>query len=193
MSTALELYKQAYDLDYNKGDVHYAETLYKEIISRFPHSDEKEYSQVHLDRIARLKGNPGDPAFSPVKHPRGATGLAIACFALLLPLMLAVGFGFYFGYRHYQRMESLESVLCGMLCEKNNDTAGAVEQYTRAQQSYSAGGMAFRCLAELYLRGGKITQAALVGRQWELLAPDDINLADFKRRLVEAGRKEPKP
>ena len=51
MSSAIELYKEAYDLDFNKGDSLYAETLYKELIERYPHSDEKEYAQVHLERI----------------------------------------------------------------------------------------------------------------------------------------------
>jgi tetratricopeptide (TPR) repeat protein len=193
MSSALELYKEAYDLDFNKGESLFAERLYKDIIERYPNSDEKEYAQVHLERIAKLKGNPNDPAYAPLKSGRSGGGLAMACFVLLLLLLMTMGFGFYYGYRQYLRMDSLELVLDGLLCEKNGNTSGATENYNLAQHTYPQNGVAYRCLAELYLRAGKLTQADLVGKQWELLLPDDVNIADFKKRLADVAKQGAKP
>jgi tetratricopeptide (TPR) repeat protein len=193
MSSAIELYKEAYDLDYNKGDSLYAEVLYKEIIERFPHSDEKEYAQAHLERIAKLKGNPDDPTFKPLQSGGSGGGLAIVCFVLILLILSALGFGGYYGYRLYRRLESNELVIHGLISEKTNNLDEAINRYEQAQQIYPANGLAYRCLAELYLKIGKPQQAELLTRQWELLHPYDIALKDFKQRLADSTQQEPKP
>ena len=190
MSSAIELYKEAYDLDYNKGDSLYAETLYKEIIERFPYSDEKEYAQVHLERIAKLKGNPSDPTFKPLRAGSSVNGLAIFCFVLILLIFVALGFGSFFGYRMHLRNNSNEMVIHGLLSEKNGDSADAEKKYEEAQQIYPQNSTAYRCLAELYLNRGKSHQAQLVGKQWELLLPFDVTLQNFKARMANSTNEE---
>ncbi|MBN1307107.1 MAG: hypothetical protein JXA18_04265 [Chitinispirillaceae bacterium] len=193
MSSAIELYKEAYDLDYNKGDSLYAEVLYKEIIARFPHSDEKEYAQVHLERIAKLKGNPDDPTFKPLRSGGSGVGLSVVCFVLLLMILTALGFGGYYGYRRYIRQESNELIIHGLISEKNGNLSEAIQRYEQAQKVCPRNGVAYRCLAEVYLHFGKVHQADLLTRQWELLHPYDIALKDFKQRLADSTRREHTP
>ncbi|MBN1759850.1 MAG: tetratricopeptide repeat protein [Chitinispirillaceae bacterium] len=185
MSSAIELYKEAYDLDYNKGDSLYAEVLYKEIIERFPHSDEKEYAQVHLERIAKLKGNPDDPTFKPLRSGGGSgAGLAVVCFVLILFILTALGFGGSFIYRQYKRIQSNELIIHGLISEKNGNSDDAEKQYERARQLFPRNGVAYHCLADLYLRTGKTESAELVTQQWELMQPYDNAINEFKTRLV---------
>ncbi|MBN1579027.1 MAG: tetratricopeptide repeat protein [Chitinispirillaceae bacterium] len=193
MSSAIELYKEAYDLDYNKGDSLYAEVLYKEIIERFPHSDEKEYAQVHLERIAKLKGNPNDPSFKPLRSGGSGGGLAVVCFVLILMILTGLGFAGYYGYPQYLRLASYELIIHGLISQKNNDLADAERMFEQAQRIYPRNSVAFRCLTELYLQTGKPEKAELVRNQWKLLMPNDIALHTFTSRLADSIRQEKKP
>ena len=193
MSSAIELYKEAYDLDFNKGDSLYAEVLYKELIERYPHSDEREYAEIHLERIAKLKGNPSDPTFKPLRSGGGGGGLAIVCFVLILFLFVAVGFGFYYGYRQYRRISSYEQIIHGLQSEKHGDFTDAQNNFEWAQKISPNNGVAYRCLAELYLQEGKLQQAELVSKQWELLLPSDLALPTFKQRLQDSTSQVQQP
>ena len=193
MSSAIELYKEAYDLDYNKGESLYAETLYKEIVERFPHSDEKEYSLVHLERIAKLKGNPNDPTFAPLQSRGGGGGLAVVCFVFTLLLTVGLGFGLYYGYLQKQRIDSYEMVIHGLHSEINGHAEEATAIYEQAQKRYPNSIAAYRCLAELYLSKGKFEQAELVGKQWALLRPYDRFLGTFKKRLADSTSRKAVP
>jgi tetratricopeptide (TPR) repeat protein len=186
MSSAIELYKEAWDLDFNKGDSLYAETLYRELIERFPHSDEKEYALVHLERIAKRKGNPNDPTFKPLHSGSGGGGLAVVCFFLILLLIVGLGYGYYYGYQQHLRMESNELVIQGLLSERYGEFADAAQKYEQARQVSSLNGSAYRCLALLYLNMGKLPQAENIGKQWQLLIPHDANLRDFSNRLADS-------
>ena len=187
MSSAIELYKEAYDLDFNKGESLYAETLYKELIERFPHSDEKEYAQVHLERIAKLKGNPDDPAFKPLRTGGSSNSLVFVCFALILLILTALGFGASYGLRLQKQLRSNELVIHGLLSERNGNRQAAEDRYEEARRIFPKNGAAYHCLADLYLRSGKPEASELVSRQWELLQPYDIALMDFRRRLADTA------
>jgi tetratricopeptide (TPR) repeat protein len=193
MSSAIELYKEAYDLDFNKGESLFAEALYKEIIERFPHSDEKEYALVHLERIAKLKGNPGDPTFKPLQSRGGGGGLAIVCFILTLLLLVGFGFGLYYSYLQKQRIDSLELVINGLHNETIGNTEEAIAMYEQSQKRYPHSVTAYRCLAELYLSNGKFEQAELVSKQWGLLRPFDHSLGSFKNRLADSTSRKATP
>ena len=184
MSSAIELYKEAYDLDFNKGDSLYAETLYKELIERYPHSDEKEYAQVHLERIAKLKGNPNDPTYSPLRSGGGG-GLVIVCFVLILFILTALGFGGYYGFRQYKELQSTRLVIHGLISEQNGKFTQAENRYEEARRLYPKNGIAYHCLASLYRRSGKPEAAQLVAKQWELLLPFDIVLREFNQHLSD--------
>lgn len=51
-STALELYREAYHLHYEKGDLEQACQRYRKIVQTFPHSREASYSILQLEKIA---------------------------------------------------------------------------------------------------------------------------------------------
>lgn len=193
MSSAIELYKEAYDLDFNKGDSLYAEVLYKEIIERFPHSDEKEYAQVHLERIAKLKGNPSDPTFKPLRNGAGGNGLAVVCFVLILFLSVGLGFGFYYGYRMHLRMNSNECIIHGLLSQKNGDAVTAEKNFEQAQTLFPRNSLAYRCLTELYLRSGKRDQAEIVRKKWNLYLPFDTHLSAIRNLPADSSQQEELP
>lgn len=194
MSSAIELYQKAYDLDYNRGDLEYAEELYKEIINRYPHSEEKEYAQVNLERIANLKSNPNDPFYKPF-HSGGLTGLTVFCFILVLFLSVGVGFLGYFLYKGKQRQDSYELLLHGMIFEQNGNPDNARSRYEHAQKLYPANSLAYRCLGELYLKNGNIDLAEIESKKWKLANPYDINISDFisdieKHRIKRNNKNE---
>ena len=194
MSSAIEIYKEAYDLDFNKGDIYFAEALYKELIERYPHSEEREYAEIHLERIAKLKGNPDDPAIRPQQRTgNGGGGLAVVSFVLILLLAVSVGFAFYFSYRHYLHLASYEEIIHGLLSEKIGDSIGAEQSYERAQRMCPRNGIAYRCMAELYIGNGKTRKAELVARQWELIKPAAPALFLLKQRLKGFTRVEKQP
>ncbi len=183
MATAIKLYQRAYDLDYRKGDWEYAEELYNEIIKRFPYSEEKEYAQVHLDRIAKLKANPLDQALQPVRA-KGASGALISfCFLLILLLMVATGFSGYFLWQQKLRQDYNELLLQGIMSEKTGNIKDAAQRYKYAQKILPENNLAHRFLAELYLNQKKFELAEIEYKQWELATPYDNNLKGFKIRL----------
>ncbi len=56
MKTPLEMYSQAYELDFIKGKPLQARELYLKIIREFPDSEEREYADIHLERIEKISG-----------------------------------------------------------------------------------------------------------------------------------------
>jgi len=183
MSSAIELYKQAYDLDFKNGDRPMAEQLYKEIVERFPYSDEKEYALIHLDRIEKLKDNPRDPALQPAKTSQGLWGFAVLCFVLCLLLLVGCGLLGYFLRQQQKRIASNEYIIQGLIGEKAGALNAARLSYTQAQEIYPENVVACQCLAELYLANGKKELAEIEFKQWQLMSPDDANLKDFSARM----------
>lgn len=184
MASAIELYQRAYDLDYRKGDWQYAEELYKEIIERYPYSDEKEYAQVHLDRIAKLKSDPHNQELQPVRGSGMATGFSVFCFFLSLLLIVGTCFLGYFLFQQQKWLTAQDLVLQGLISEKTGDSEGARLKYTLAQETYPTNALAYQSLAELYLKHGKMQQAEIEYKKWELINPDDIGLKNFKQRFL---------
>ncbi len=183
MASAIEIYQRAYDLDYRHGDWESAEELYRDIIEEFPYSDEKEYAQVHLNRIAKLKGNPKDPEIQPVRGSGGAMGLA--AFSLFLTLLVLVGTG-YVGYFHFQQRkqyDSQELIIQGILSEKTGNIDNAILKYKLAQELYPESILACQSLAELYLKQGDKKLAYIEVKKWKLINPSDSNLNTFIQRV----------
>ena len=185
MSSAIELYQRAYDLDYRKGDWQYAEELYKEIVERFPYSDEKEYAQVHLDRIAKLKSDPHNQELQPVRGSGMASGFAVFCFVLCLLLIVGACYLGYFMFQQQKLVTSQDLVLQGLISEKSGNSEGARLKYTLAQETYPDNALAYQGLAELYLKHGKMQLAEIEFKKWELISPNDINLKNFKQRFLK--------
>lgn len=183
MATAIELYQRAYNLDYRKGDWEYAEQLYNEIVQKFPYSEERDYAQVHLERIGKLKANPNNQALLPVRTKGASTGLVVGLFVLILILFVGTGFAFYFLYMENIRQNSNELILEGFLSEKVGDLDNAQPKYEEALKIDPNNAMAYRALAELYLEKGEIELAEIESREWKLHSPYDIGLQDFRARL----------
>jgi tetratricopeptide (TPR) repeat protein len=195
MSSAIELYREAYNLDYRKGDWEAAEELYRKIVKKYPHSEEKEYALVHLDRIEKLKSNPEDQELQPVRSQKPQTSvLSIFNFIFFLILLMAGGFLGYLMWQQYQMHSYNELLMEGFLSEKAGNFKDAAAKYKQAQQFFPQKGLAYRSLAELYLKQGKHEIAEKAGHLWQLAVPYDDNLDEFKKRLKKAqtsgGRKE---
>lgn len=184
MASSIVLYQRAYDADYRKGDWQYAEELYKEIIERFPYSDEKEYAQVHLDRLAKLKSDPHNQELQPVRGSGAASGFAVFCFFLCLLLITGACFLGYFMLQQQKWLNSQEFVIQGLISERTGNPRNAIEKYKLAQETYPNNILAYQTLAELYLKHGKMKQAEIEFKQWELVSPNDLSLKDFKQRFT---------
>ena len=183
MATAIELYQKAYNLDYRKGDWEYAEQLYNQIIQKFPYSEERDYAQVHLERIGKLKANPHDQALLPVRTKGASTGLVVGLFVLVLILFVGTGFAFYFLYKENIRQQSNELILKGFLSEKVGGINNAQPKYEQALKIDPDNAMAYRALAELYLQKNEFELAEIQSREWKLHSPYDIDLQDYLTRL----------
>lgn len=184
MASSIELYQRAYDSDYRKGDWQYAEELYKEIIERFPYSDEKEYAQVHLDRLAKLKSDPHNQELQAVRGSGTASGFAVFCFVLCLLLIAGACFLGYFMFQQQKWLNSQEFVIQGLISERTGNPKNAIEKYKLAQTAYPENILAYQMLAELYLKHGKMKQAEIEFNQWKLISPNDISLKEFKQRFL---------
>jgi tetratricopeptide (TPR) repeat protein len=183
MATAIELYQKAYNLDYRKGDWEYAEQLYNEIVQKFPYSEERDYAQVHLERIGKLKANPNDQALLPVRPKGASVGLVLGCFVLIMILFVGTGFAFYLLYMENVRQNSNELILEGLLSEKVGDLDNAQPKYEEALKVDPNNAMAYRALAELYLEKNEFELAEIQSKEWELHSPYDINLQGFLTRM----------
>ena len=190
MTSAIELYQKAYNLDYRKGDWESAERLYNEIVQKFPYAEERDYAQVHLERIGKLKANPNNQELLPVRSKGASTGLLVGCFVLILILFVGTGFAFYFLYMENLRQQSNELILQGFLSEKVGDIENAQPKYEEAVKIDPDNALAYRALAELYLEKDEIELAEIQSREWKLHSPFDINLQGFLSRLeVEKAKR----
>jgi tetratricopeptide (TPR) repeat protein len=186
MASAIELYRDAYDQDYRKGNWEYAEELYKRIIEQFPYSEEKEYARIHLERIAALKADPHNQALQPVKSSSGLgilTGLNF--FLLLVCIAGGVGLG-YFVWQGYQSRIFVDMVLEGLVYEKASVVDAAQFRYKKAQEIAPMNPLGYRLSAELHLSTGRLDQAETGLKQWAIVSPTDPGLADFGARLKGA-------
>lgn len=182
MASAIELYQQAYNLDYRQGDWESAEELYQRIIEQYPHSDEKEYAKVHLDRIQRLKGDPKDPELEPV-HSGGTGGLAVFCLFLSLILIAGTCFLGYYYWQLQNRVLSQELILQGIVSEQAGDNNAAQMLYEHVRKAYPGNTLAYACLAELFLKHGDKHRAEQMSNEWAIVNPNDIHLKHFTERL----------
>jgi hypothetical protein len=183
MASAIELYRDAYEMDYRKGDWQYAEELYRQVMREYPESDEAEYCRIHLERIEKLKGDPQAPALQSVRPTSSLAGFTVLNFVLLLTLMVAAGFLAYFMYQQQGRMVRTEQVLHGLLSQRLGDKADALDRYRAARKAVKQDAVASRFLAEQYLAFGECDLAEIEARYWELAAPWDASIEGFRKRL----------
>jgi tetratricopeptide (TPR) repeat protein len=181
--TAIELYREAYDHDYRKGDWEYAEQLYRQIIEEFPYSEEKEYARVHLERLAKLKADPHNRSLQPIRSTAGPGALAIFTFLFLLVLTAgSTGLG-YWVWRQHLALNYQNLVLQGLFSERAGDIDAAANRYKQAQEVLPASSLAYRQLADLYLNAGQLELAAIEHKRWALTDPDDPALSHFTQRM----------
>jgi tetratricopeptide (TPR) repeat protein len=186
MPTAIELYRNAYDLDYRKGDWQQAEAIYRQIIEQYPYSDEKEYSLVHIERLEQLKANPRDRKLQPVRAAAGhGKAFDLLNFALILALSLALAATAYFVWNEYQHRTYLSLLLQASISEKSGNISGAETFSRKAQALLPENPLAYRFLAELYLAQGQLDHADIVRKKWDLVAPGSSEVSEFRERLSE--------
>lgn len=184
MSSAIELYKRAYEMDYRQGDWQFAETLYRELIERYPYSEEKEYAQVHLERIEKLKRDPNDPDLQPSRRSSGGNALAVLSFIMMLFLVAATSVGGYLLWQQLMINSYNDLVIQGQINERYGRYESARRKYEEAQSLVPQKSLAYQCLAELYLKQKQYKLAEIEGRKWEVSSTTaDADFGDFKRRL----------
>ena len=188
MATAIELYREAYELDYRKGNWEAAEDIYKQIIKKYPHSDEKEYSEVHLDRIEKLRADPDDRELKPSVSKEGSSSgaLSIVNFILIIVLLLVVCVLSFFLWESNQNSNYHELLLQGQLNEKSGDIKNAAAIYEFGLQTYPNKTLAYRFLAELHLTTGNLKTARTTYNKWQLAHLKAPGLVSYNVRLKNA-------
>jgi len=192
MASAIELYREAYELDYRKGDWETAEEIYRKIVDRYPHSDEVEYAQVHLERIEKLKADPDNRELksSTDSSSGGSNALSIVNFILILVILLGAGGLGYFLWQNKQSHEYNELLIQGQLNEKSGDIKNAAAIYKFASNTYPQKRIAYRFLAELYLSQRNLKMARSSLEYWKLIHPQAPGLVSFESRLKNAEASE---
>jgi outer membrane protein assembly factor BamD (BamD/ComL family) len=183
MSSAIELYQQAYDADYRKGDWEYAKELYEAIRRKYPHSEEAEYCRVHLDRLEKLKSDPHNHELQPVRSKQGTNALSIMSLVLILPLIVAVVVGGYYIRQQYRTNLFNELLAEGQINERAGLYDPAVQKYEAAQTMMPANALSYRLLAEIYLQNNKLPLAQVQYKGWQLTYPDDPDLSGYEARM----------
>ncbi|MBD3320548.1 MAG: hypothetical protein GF350_05565 [Chitinivibrionales bacterium] len=188
MASAIELYREAYEADYRRGDWQYAEELYRKIVEQFPYSDEKEYALVHLERLEKLKNNPKEPSLQPVRGGSDGNALSVVSFLLIIVVISGAGVGGYYVWQYCKATTYNDLVLQGLISEKAGDDASAAVKYRHAQKIMPGNALAYRSMAELYLEHNKYTLAEIERKRWALASPDDPALREFQTKLNDATR-----
>jgi outer membrane protein assembly factor BamD (BamD/ComL family) len=183
MSSAIELYQQAYDADYRKGDWEYAKELYETIVQKFPHSEEAEYCRVHLDRLEKLNSDPNNQELQPVRSKKAPVALSILSLVLVLPLIVATVAGFFYIWQQNQANMYYELLAEGQVNERLGLYEPAVLKYQAAQAIVPMNALSYRMLAELYLAKDKMPLAEVQFKGWQLTYPSDPDLAGFSVRM----------
>jgi tetratricopeptide (TPR) repeat protein len=183
MASAIELYREAYDLDYRKGDWQTAEELYRKIMEQHPYSEEKEYAMIHLERLEKLKADPHNQSLQPIRSKDEPGVLSVLNFIFSLTLIAAMGFAGFYLVQHNKLFTYNDMILQGVLSEKNNDLNDAILQFKNAQDILPQNPLAYRYSAELFLNQKMIPQAQNEVQKWELVSPYDHALQSFKTRL----------
>ena len=185
MASAIELYKQAYDLDFRHGDLDYAESLYREIIEKFPNEVEKEYAELHLERIHRLRIDPKNSTLKSHQRADGVNGLVIFNLMLTMLTLVVLGFGFWFVYEKQRDIRSLQLIIEGQICEKDKAYGSAIDKYYDASILSPNMALSHSLLAKRYLEQGEYKLANIEGEKWLFLSPNDKFAKAFSNRIAK--------
>lgn len=150
MKSAIELYKEAYELDFRSGDWEGAEELYKRIIEKYPHSTEKEYAQLHLGRINNLKNAGGEeeplkPTRTIVRSGPGSV-LGIIAFILMLLLAASSPFLYYLYKEQNNKMNSQEWTIMGLYYQNLGKDKMAKKAFGQAYRIYPGNTAAYKMM-----------------------------------------------
>lgn len=190
MASAIELYRDAYHLDYRKGDWETAEELYKKIVAKYPQSEEKEYALVHLERIEKLKADPDAQELQPSRAGSSNAGSAFGVVNFIFILILFLGLAG-LGYLYWGQMQELrytELLLQGQLSEKAGETKTASDLYKQACKAVPGKSLAFQFLSEFYLAQGKYGLAQSTLDIWKGAHPYHNETRSFESRLRAAEK-----
>ena len=189
MATAIELYQKAYNVDYRQGDWEYAEELYNKIVEKFPHSEEKEYALVRLERIAALKGNPEDENLKPVTAKGGGSGgLGITGFVLSLLLVGVTGFLSFLFVKQNIRLQYNDLVTASLVNQINGDLVSAEIGLKTAIKTVPEYINAHVYLTELYISKGEFKKADKLLRRINKIKPQALVIKRLKKKIAKAQK-----
>jgi outer membrane protein assembly factor BamD (BamD/ComL family) len=193
MKSAIELYKEAYELDYRKGNWEDAEDLYKKIIATYPHADEKEYSEVHLARIQRLKETGGeDERLLPSRGTArsSASGLSVVSFLLCLLLLAAGGYFFFSNMQLRQRIDNQSIIIQGLHAFNNGNLIRAETDFQKAQIAFPKDELPYMLLIDTYIMTEKINLAETELSKWKVTVPYSRSLDLYEKKIRFALEKQ---
>ncbi len=188
MPSAIELYRDAYYLDFHKGDLEGAESLYKKIIEKFPRSEEKQWAEIHLERIEQIKSGDDSKLAAPpaAKLASKIHPLTIVNFFLIIFTLAALGSMGYWFYLQNKNQKYNELLLSAFQNQHMGKVNSAVACYKKACYLIPTKALAFTLWSEMYLSQNDFDMASKVIDIWRELQPAHPHLPAYSKRLEEA-------
>jgi hypothetical protein len=183
----LELYEQAYRLHYESENIAGACSLYKEIIKKFPESNECGYAVIQLQKIgAREIARTLDAKHS--KEARTVIALLVVNFAVLVGVIVAASI-----MLSHAKMESKKSAL--MLQAVAKMTAGQNEEALGILDALKAGDrknlLPYQLSAQIYLKNKDYDKALAEYQAYKAIQASSTQAAEEMARIQkeqQAGR-----
>ena len=185
MATAIELYKEAYNLDFRNGDLNKAEALYNRIIEKFPQAEERVYAEVHLERIYRLKQDMKNPTLHSHQQKTGINGFLVFNFLLTLLIFAVLGYGAIFIWTQHKENIALSLVINGRINESEEIYGNAIENYVKAATISPKLFLPHECLAKLYYMQGELELAKIEAEQWKRYSLEKETATNFIAKITE--------
>ena len=180
--TALELYRQAYHLHYDKGNLEQACRVYRQIATEYPHSREAAYAFLQLEKIAA-------PSFARERAPKVPpllTGLLLAVLIVLVAGLTGVGV---WQWRELKRTtDALEEGVTALAILAGGDRETARERMLELLKRDPSNPLAAAVVVELLLSESRFDQATRVYAAFRAAGGDsaranrETQRIDFRKR-----------
>ena len=180
--TAIELYAQAYNLQYHIKDYNAAQEIYQDIIQKFPETPESSYAQIQMQKLAVILEKTAAKEF----HPGFGSGfLGLAGLLLsLASLGVAIGLGVKLAGQS-SRLDYTVKVLDSWSRLTTHQALDGIVQLETLIRTQTEQTLAYKVLAGYYLGKGDLEAAEKVLLKLKRVSPDDKFAEQGLREIVQ--------
>lgn len=182
-NSAIELYKEAYDLHFKRGKPEMAQELYKKIIARYPDSEERKYAQFLLERSSVSQ--------EPREAIRTSSASIVPVLAFVIAFVAIAGtVGLFFMMKSEQKsFLYFEKVMLAMNAIQNSNYSMATMFLREAKTVQPKGVAAYSIMSQIYLKDKQFKLASAEYKQFLSLVPKNI-FAQEQLSLIAQKKQE---